>query len=101
MHWQEYISSDPEILFGKPVIKGTGIPVDLILEKLAAGHSNDDLLKAYPHLTAESIRACLLFAADFSHSARKTYNYLHSDEQGVLSEQETVYQKLNLQKFSS
>ncbi len=64
MHWQEYISADPEILFGKPVIKGTRIPVDLILEKLAAGHSNDDLLKAYPRLTAESIRACLLFAAD-------------------------------------
>jgi uncharacterized protein (DUF433 family) len=34
------------------------------LEKLAAGHSNDDLLKAYPRLTVESIRACLLFAAD-------------------------------------
>ena len=64
MQWQEYISSDPEILFGKPAIKGTRIPVDLILEKLAAGHSNNDLLDAYPRLTTESIRACLLFAAD-------------------------------------
>src|SRR3712207_4125511 len=51
MQWQEYISSDPEILFGKPVIKGTRVPVDLILEKLAVGHSNNDLLNAYPRLT--------------------------------------------------
>ena len=64
MYWQEHISSDPAILFGKPVVKGTRIPVDLVLERLAAGHSNDDLLKAYPRLTLESIRACLLFAAD-------------------------------------
>jgi uncharacterized protein (DUF433 family) len=64
MQWQEYISSDPEILFGKPVIKGTRIPVDLILEKLAAGHSINDLLEAYPRLTTEGVRACLLFAAD-------------------------------------
>ena len=64
MHWQEYISSDPEILFGKPVVKNTRIPVDLILEKLAAGNSIDDLLQAYPNLTQDGIRACLLFAAD-------------------------------------
>lgn len=64
MQWQEYVSSDPQILFGKPVIKGTRIPVDLILEKLAAGHSNNDLLNAYPRLTIESIRACLLSAVE-------------------------------------
>lgn len=64
MHWQEYISSDPEILFGKPVIKGTRIPVYLILEKLAAGHTNEDILRAYPRLTPEGIKACLLFASD-------------------------------------
>jgi uncharacterized protein (DUF433 family) len=64
MQWQEFISSDPEILFGKLAIKGTRIPVDLILEKLAAGWSNNDLLEAYPRLTPDAIRACLLFAAD-------------------------------------
>jgi uncharacterized protein (DUF433 family) len=64
MNLDEYITADPEILFGKPVIKGTRIPVDLILEKLAAGESTAQLLKAYPRITAESIQACLLFAAE-------------------------------------
>ncbi len=64
MIWTTYIKSDPQILFGKPVIKGTRIPVDLILEKLAAGNSNETLLKAYPRLTKKAIQACLLFASD-------------------------------------
>lgn len=64
MNWKNYINSDPKILFGKPVIKGTRIPVDLILEKLAAGNSQTDLLKAYPRLTKKVIQACLFFAAD-------------------------------------
>jgi uncharacterized protein (DUF433 family) len=64
MNFDEHITSDPEILFGKPVVKGTRIPVDLILEKLAAGETVDQLLKAYPRITLESIQACLLFAAE-------------------------------------
>ncbi len=64
MNFDAYITSDPAILFGKPVIKGTRIPVDLILEKLAAGETVDQLLKAYPRINAESIQACLLFAAE-------------------------------------
>jgi uncharacterized protein (DUF433 family) len=46
------------------VIKGTRIPVELILEKLAAGYSFDDLKKAYPRITTADVQACLLFAAD-------------------------------------
>ena len=64
MKLEEHITSDPQILFGKPVIKGTRIPVDLILEKLAAGENTEQLLKAYPRITAESIQACLLYAAE-------------------------------------
>lgn len=64
MTWATYIKSDPKILFGKPVIKGTRIPVDLILEKLAAGNTVDILLKAYPRLRRKAIQACLLFASD-------------------------------------
>lgn len=64
MEWQAYIENNPEIMFGKPVIKGTRIPVALILEKLGHGISEDDLLKAYPRLTLEAIRAGLLYAAD-------------------------------------
>lgn len=50
-------------MFGKPVIKSTRIPVDLILEKLAMGESVDQLLIAYPKITKESIQACLLYAS--------------------------------------
>lgn len=64
MTWKTYIKSDPQILFGKPVIKNTRIPVDLILEKLSAGHSAESLLKSYPRLTKKAIRACLQFASD-------------------------------------
>jgi uncharacterized protein (DUF433 family) len=64
MDWTLHIESVPEKLYGKPVIKNTRIPVDLILEKLASGDSIDDLLKAYPQIKKEDISACLLFAAD-------------------------------------
>ena len=64
MFWKKYIHSTPGILFGKPVIKNTRIPVDLILEKLSAGHTSEALLKAYPRLTKKSILACLQFAAN-------------------------------------
>lgn len=64
MAWKNYITSDPSVLFGKPVIKNTRIPVDLILEKLSAGHTTESLLKAYPRLTKKTIQACLQFASD-------------------------------------
>ncbi len=64
MNWANYITSDPAILYGKPAIRGTRIAVDLILEKLAAGQTIPQLLKAYPHLKQEQIHACLAFAAD-------------------------------------
>ena len=49
---------------GKPVIAGTRISVELILEKLASGYSMQDLLEAYPHLSREGIEAAILFALD-------------------------------------
>jgi uncharacterized protein (DUF433 family) len=64
MNWKTHISSDPTIMFGKTVIKGTRIPVELILKKLAAGYQTEELLKAYPKITAKDIQACLLFAAE-------------------------------------
>ena len=64
MNWKEHIISDPAILFGKMVIKGTRIPVDLVLEKLAIGYSVNELLEAYPRIKALDIQACLLFASE-------------------------------------
>jgi uncharacterized protein (DUF433 family) len=57
------ITTDPEILSGKPVIAGTRISVQLILEKLRDGWSIEDLLEDYPHLTREQIVAAIAYAA--------------------------------------
>ena len=60
----ERIEINPEVMQGKPVIRGTRVPAELILRKLAEGASLEDLLDAYPRLTADDIRACLKYAAD-------------------------------------
>lgn len=57
------IISDPKVMMGKPVIAGTRITVELILEKLAAGESIEQLLDAHPRLTRRAIQAALAFAA--------------------------------------
>jgi uncharacterized protein (DUF433 family) len=57
------ISSDPKIMMGKPTVAGTRITVELILEKLAAGETVDQILSEHPRLTAEAIRAAIAFAA--------------------------------------
>jgi uncharacterized protein (DUF433 family) len=58
------ISSNPNVMMGKPVIAGTRITVELILEKLAAGETYEQLLDAHPRLTLEGIQAALAFAAE-------------------------------------
>jgi uncharacterized protein (DUF433 family) len=58
------ITLAPDVMQGKPVIRGTRITVDLILRKLAEGASEADILDAYPHLTREDVRAALAYAAD-------------------------------------
>jgi uncharacterized protein (DUF433 family) len=58
------ITSDPNILGGKPVIKDTRISVEFVLELLASGLTEEEILKDYPHLTTEDIQACLRYAAD-------------------------------------
>ena len=60
---RQWIVSDPAVMLGKPVVAGTRITVESILEKLAAGESIDQLLEAHPRLTREAIQAALAFAA--------------------------------------
>ncbi len=57
------IITDPKIMMGKPVIKGTRLPVEIVVEKIAYGATSDDLKKDYPFLADEDIRAALLYAA--------------------------------------
>lgn len=59
----ERILSDPTVMMGKPVVAGTRIPVELILEKLSAGETFDQIIEAHPRLTREGILAALRFAA--------------------------------------
>jgi len=58
------IQSDPSNMMGKPVIAGTRITIELILEKLAAGETVEQILEAHPRLTREAIQAALSFATD-------------------------------------
>lgn len=60
---EDLIQAEPSIMMGKPVITGTRITVELILEKLAAGETVEQLLAAHPRLTQEAIQAALAFAA--------------------------------------
>lgn len=64
MNWQTYIVSNPKIMMGKPIIKGTRITVELILDKLANGETFDQILESHPHLTKEAIQAAIGFAAE-------------------------------------
>jgi uncharacterized protein (DUF433 family) len=62
--WQDYITSNKEVLLGKPVIKGTRISVELILELLASGWTEAQILQSYPNLTNESIKAVFSYLKD-------------------------------------
>ncbi len=62
--YRDIIRSDPSIMMGKPVIAGTRITVELILEKLAAGETVEQILEAHPRLTRNAIQAALTFAAE-------------------------------------
>lgn len=58
------IEINPGVMLGKPVVRGTRIPVELVLRKLGEGATMNDLCDAYPRLTPEDICACLVYAAD-------------------------------------
>ena len=62
--YREIVVSDPSVMMGKPVIAGTRITVELILEKLAAGEMVEQILEAHPRLNEDAVRAALAFAAD-------------------------------------
>lgn len=64
MDWKKHIEIDHNKMNGKPVIKNTRIPVDMILEKFADNYSYTDLLEAYPNITKDDVTACLLFASN-------------------------------------
>jgi uncharacterized protein (DUF433 family) len=64
MDWQSRIVTDPEVLLGKPAIKGSRIAVELVLDRLADGWTTETLLEAYPRLSREDIQAALAYSAE-------------------------------------
>ena len=70
MDWQERITIDPKILVGKPVVKGTRMSVEFIIGLLAQGWSEAEVLRNYPGLTPDDLKACLAYAGDVIKSER-------------------------------
>jgi len=62
-NWSDNIETNPDILYGKPVIKGTRIPVELVLEKMSNGQKFQDIIQNYPDLKEDDLFACLVYAA--------------------------------------
>ena len=74
MDWQERIIVDPKILVGKPIVKGTRLAVEFVVELLAQGWPENEILRNYPGLTHEDISACLQFATSVL-KAEKIYPF--------------------------
>jgi uncharacterized protein (DUF433 family) len=70
MDWRDHITVDPQILVGKPVVKGTRISVELVIDLLAAGWTQQQVLDSYPTLKADDVRACLAYASEILHSEK-------------------------------
>ena len=70
------IEKKPDVMLGKPVIKGTRIPVELIIRKLGEGAALEDLLDAYPNLVEKDIHAALLYTAEYLRN--ETFIYLET-----------------------
>ena len=66
VEWKDYITSDPEILRGKPRLRGTRIPVSLVLGYLAAGKTAEEIIAELPDLSHQQIAACLDYARDLA-----------------------------------
>lgn len=66
MRWQEYITVNPAVLHGKACIRGTRIPVAVVLANLADGLSPGEIIRSYPSLTLEGIQAALAYASDLA-----------------------------------
>ena len=64
--WKQFVVSDPEVLRGKPRLKGTRIPVSFVLGYLAAGSTFDEITAEFPDLTREQIAACLDYARELA-----------------------------------
>ena len=79
MKLAEWIEANPDVMLGKPVIRGTRVPVELILRRISEGATEDDLLGSHPHLIRDDVRAAVAFAADTIANEEIVETAAHSD----------------------
>ena len=70
MTWNDRIAVDPDVLVGKPVIKGTRIAVEFVVDLMARGWTTEQILREYDHLTPEDVQACVTYAGELVESER-------------------------------
>jgi uncharacterized protein (DUF433 family) len=70
MNWRERITVDPNILVGKPIVKGTRISVEFVVDLLGRGWTQEQVLREYDHLSADDVQACLAYASEVLKSER-------------------------------
>ena len=70
MDWRPYLSADPAIMGGALCVRGTRIPVTVVLDNLAGGMSPDEIVREYPTLTHDAVQASVAFAAEMVHRTR-------------------------------
>ncbi len=66
MNWREHITVDPQVCHGRACIRGTRVPVAVVLDNLAAGLSTEEINRSYPSVSPEAVRAALAYAADLA-----------------------------------
>jgi uncharacterized protein (DUF433 family) len=90
MNWRDYIHSDPAVLAGKPVVRGTRLAADFLLSLLASGWSREQVLDSYPQLSNEALHAVVAFADEAADDLREEYDFTAEDfrhaERGRYSE---------------
>ncbi|MGH7895797.1 MAG: DUF433 domain-containing protein [Candidatus Binatia bacterium] len=70
VRWQDHIAIDPDVLVGKPVVKGTRIAVEMVVDLLGRGYTVEQVLQQYDHLTRDDVQACLAYAAEVLQSEK-------------------------------
>jgi uncharacterized protein (DUF433 family) len=70
MNWRDRITIDPDVLVGKPVVQGTRIAVELVIDLLGRGYTVGEVVTQYEHLTAADVQACLAYAAEVLQSEK-------------------------------
>ena len=78
MNWEDRISVDPNVCHGRPCIKGTRVMVSVVLDNVAAGVSEDEILRSYPSLTREDLRAAIAYAAELARERSVAFDGDHA-----------------------